>query len=232
MITAEDVSVMFNQNIVLNHLTFRVEAGDIAAVIGPNGSGKTTLVRAILGLTPFSGKILLMNKPVREVLSDIGYVPQEFVFDRTLPITVYEFLNISYEHIPKARMDHALQEVDMLKHKERMLVVLSGGELQRVLIARALLREPKILLLDEPISGIDAAGTNTFYEIVGHLNHVHHTTVVLVSHEVNMVYQFATKIICLNRDLICYGKPKETITHEMLEKLYGKDIKFQEHKHS
>lgn len=231
IIDAQNVTVSYQGNIVLNNLTFQIEEGDVVALIGPNGSGKTTLVRTILGLVKFSGTILLNGKSIQSFLNYIGYVPQQFDFDHTIPITVEEFLSISYQRVSSVRINQVLQEVDMLIHKDQQIGTLSGGQLQRILIARALIRDPKILLLDEPISGVDMAGTKTFYEIVSHLNEVHNTTVVLVSHEVNMVYQFASKIICLNRDLICYGKPKETITKEVLERLYGKDIKFQEHEH-
>ena len=227
----KQLSVRYNGQTVLNDLTFSVKRGEIVAVVGPNGSGKTTLIRAILGLVPFQGQVSISQHPVRAILSKIGYVPQGFAFDRTIPITVEEFLKISSQKMIPRKIRHALLEVDMEKRTHTPLGTLSGGELQRVLIARALLNDPTLLLLDEATSEVDAVGTKGFYEIVTHLNRVHRTTVLLVSHEINMVYKFADQIICLNRDLICFGKPKDTITKEVLEKLYGEDVRFQEHKH-
>ncbi len=119
----------------------------------------------------------------------------------------------------------------MKEYEDYPIGSLSGGQFQRILIARSLLNDPVLLLLDEAISEIDIAGSKGFYDIISHLNKVHETTVILVSHEIQMVYKFADQVVCLNRELICYGKPKEAITKEVLEKLYGEEIRFQEHKH-
>lgn len=225
------LSVVYNGRTVLNDLNFSIKRGEIIAIVGPNGSGKTTLIRAVLGLLPYQGRILVNQKPVQEALGKIGYVPQRFTFDRTIPITVGEFLQISFRNISSRKINHALLEVDMNHEEHALIGTLSGGQFQRILIARSILNDPELLLLDEATSEVDAVGTKSFYEIVQHLNRVHQTTVLLVSHEINMVYKFADQIICVNRDLICYGKPKDAITKEVLEKLYGEDVRFQEHKH-
>ena len=228
----EHLSVGYNGLAILNDISFSIKEGEIAAIVGPNGSGKTTLIRAILGLTPYRGTVLVNGAPVQATLKQISYVPQRFAFDRTIPITVGEFLSMTFfGKSAHRKIDHALLEVDMKKHEHALIGDLSGGEFQRILIARALLNDPVLLFLDEATSGIDMAGEKSFYEIVSHLNKIHRTTVLLVSHEINMVYRFADQIICLNRDLICFGKPKEAVTKEVLEKLYGKDMKFQEHRH-
>ncbi|MBI4372870.1 MAG: metal ABC transporter ATP-binding protein [Candidatus Omnitrophica bacterium] len=231
ILEVKHLSVRFNGATILNDINFSIQKGEIVAVVGPNGSGKTTLIRAILGLVPYQGSISVNHEPVQTVLSQIGYVPQKFVFDRTIPMTVSEFLKIAFKKVGPRKIRHVLLEVAMKQHENTPIGHLSGGEFQRILIARALLNDPAILLLDEPTSEVDLVRTKSFYEIVAHLNDVHQTTVLLVSHEINMVYKFAGQIICLNRDLICYGKPKDTITKEVLEKLYGQDIRFQEHKH-
>ncbi|HLD56100.1 MAG TPA: metal ABC transporter ATP-binding protein [Candidatus Omnitrophota bacterium] len=228
----EHLSVSYNRHAVLNDINFSIKEGEIAAIVGPNGSGKTTLIRAILGLVSYRGRVLVNGAPVQSALKRIGYVPQRFTFDRTIPITAVEFLSMtSFEKQEHRKINHVLLEVDMKRHERTLIGDLSGGEFQRILIARALLNDPAILFLDEATSGIDIAGEKSFYEIVSHLNKIHRTTVLLVSHEINMVYRFADQIICLNRDLICFGKPKEAITKEVLEKLYGKDVRFQEHRH-
>ncbi len=231
ILQVEHLSVNYNGNSVLNDLNFSIKKGEIVAIVGPNGSGKTTLIRAILGLVPYRGHVLVNHQPVRASLEKIGYVPQKFVFDRTIPMTAGEFLEIAFKNVKSRKIKHSLLEVDMKQHEDTLIGNLSGGQFQRVLIARSLLNDPSILLLDEAISEVDAAGAKGFYDIVAHLNHVHQTTVLLVSHEINMVYKFADQIICLNRDLICYGKPKDAITKEVLEKLYGQDVRFQEHRH-
>ena len=227
----EHLSVTYNGRTVLNDLNFSINRGEIVAIVGPNGSGKTTLIRAILGLVPYHGHVSVNGAPVQQALEKIGYVPQRFTFDRTIPMTVGEFLQISFRNVAPRKIRHALLEVDMIEQEQAPIGSLSGGQLQRVLIARSLLNDPEILLLDEATSEVDAVGTKSFYDIVAHLNQIHQTTVLLVSHEINMVYKFADQIICLNRDIICYGKPKDTITKEVLEKLYGQDVRFQEHKH-
>lgn len=231
IIEVEHLSVNYNGQTVLNDLNFSVREGEIVAVVGPNGSGKTTLVRAILGLVPYQGRILINHQPVQGMLEKIGYVPQKFTFDRTIPMTAGEFLKIAFRKVSSRKIKHVLLEVDMMEHEYEPIGTLSGGQLQRILIARSLLNDPSILILDEATSEIDVRGAKSFYDIVGHLNRIHQTTVILISHEINMVYKFADQIVCLNRDLICFGKPKDTITKEVLEKLYGQEIRFQEHKH-
>ena len=231
ILQVEHLSVNYNGNTVLNDLNFSIKKGEIVAVVGPNGSGKTTLIRAILGLILYRGRVLVNHQPVKTTLGKIGYVPQRFFFDRTIPITAGEFLQIAFQKVQPRKIRHALLEVDMKQHEDTPIGNLSGGQFQRVLMARAILNNPSILFLDEATSEVDIVGAKSFYDIVAHLNRIHQTTVLLVSHEINMVYKFADQIICLNRDLICYGKPKDTITKEVLEKLYGSEVRFQEHKH-
>ena len=231
VIGVEHLSVTYEERTVLRDLNFEVKRGEIVAVVGPNGSGKTTLIRAILGLVPYQGRVEINGASVKKTLHQIGYVPQRFTFDRTIPMTVEEFLHISFENVTFPRIAHALKEVDMAQSAQSAIGTLSGGQFRRVLIARALINDPFLLLLDEATSGVDVAGAKSFYEIITHLNQVHQTTVVLISHEINMVYQFANQVICLNRDLICYGKPSEAITRDVLEKLYGKEFRFQQHQH-
>lgn len=214
----------------MNRLSFEVEKGSITAIIGPNGSGKTTLFKALLSLITYEGSIKIFQKPARDVLPRIGYVPQNFDFDRTLPITVNEFLSFAYgrRSLKNNEICHEVQ-VDVLVDK--LIGELSGGQLQRVLIAQALIKNPDLLLLDEPSAGIDIEGAQAFYDLVLHLNHEHGVTVLLISHEINMVYSFADQILCLNRDLVCNGPPREVLTKEIMEKLYGPDIGLRGHEH-
>jgi zinc transport system ATP-binding protein len=231
IVDIQSLSVNYQGRTVLKNLNFSIEEGQIVAVVGPNGSGKTTLVRTILNLTPHRGHVLINGRPAQEMLTQVGYVPQRYDWDPTIPITVGEFLRIAFPKVEGRNIKRVLLEVDMKDAEHRILGSLSGGELQRILIARALVHEPKLLILDEATSAVDTVSAKSFYEIVSHLQKVHRTTVLLVSHEINMVYRFADKIVCLNHELICYGKPEVAITKEVLEKLYGREVKFQRHDH-
>ena len=226
----KNLTVRYNDHVILNELNFWVNSGEIVAIIGPNGSGKTTLLKAILGLIPCQGEVKILGGPARRVLDDIGYVPQRLDFDRTFPLTVNEFLSfMKTKNVPWR--EEVLRESGVDMFTDERIGELSGGQLQRLLIAKALLKEPKLLLLDEATSGVDMAAEMTFFELIEHLNKTHNMTIMLISHEVQMVYKFATQILCLNKDLVCNGRPKEAITAEVLEKLYGKNIEFQAHEH-
>jgi zinc transport system ATP-binding protein len=226
----KNLTVKYGDHVILNALNFYVNSGEIVAIIGPNGSGKTTLLKAILGLIPHQGEVKILGGPPKRALGDIGYVPQRLDFDRTFPLTVTEFLDFTKVKTPGWR-EEALRETGVDAFTDKRIGELSGGQLQRLLIAQALLKEPKLLMLDEPTSGVDIAAEMTFFDLIEHLNDIHDLTIMLISHEVQMVYKFATQILCLNKDLICSGKPSEAITQEVLEKLYGKNIEFQPHEH-
>jgi len=228
-IRMKDVSVTRDAQEVVKNVTVDIYEGDIVAIIGPNGAGKSTLLKAILGLLDYTGEISIYNKKPSAFLKNIGYVPQRFSFDKNFPLTVDEFLHLSSQD--KAAIHKALDEVEMTTYKNKRLGSLSGGQLQRVLIARAIVNKPKLLLLDEPTAGIDLEGEKDFYEIIRHQNQQHGVTIVMISHEVNVVYSFASQVICLNRDLACVGVPKEALTKEVLEVLYGKNTVIKEHSH-
>lgn len=232
IIQTKNLSVSFNANVILRNININVKEGDVVAVIGPNGSGKSTLIKAILGLVPFSGEIKILGTNIEKQLEQIGYVPQKFSFDTTFPLTVWEFLKLAAnDKIKKDRILQVLTEVEMEKYQNQALGQLSGGQLQRILIARALLNDPKILFLDEPTTGIDIEGEKDFYQIIKHQNIKHNVTIIMISHEINMVYKFADQIICLNKDLICMGEPKQAITKEVMKELYGEDVDLMHHHH-
>ena len=225
-----NLTVTYGDHVILNELNFWVNVGEIVAIIGPNGSGKTTLLKAILGLIPYRGEVKIFGRPPKLGLDDIGYVPQTLDFDRTFPLTVEEFLDFIKVKNRQWR-EEVLEEAGVTAFTDKRIGELSGGQLQRLLIAKALLKEPKLLMLDEATSGVDVAAEMTFFDLIAHLNEIHKVTIMLISHEVQMVYKFATQILCLNKDLVCNGRPKEAITKEVLEKLYGKNIEFQSHEH-
>lgn len=232
VIEAHNVTISLGRKPVVNNVSFKLNQGEIASIVGPNGAGKTTLVRAILGLIPYTGTIRLFGKQPKKMIKHVGYVPQKFSFDPSFPLNVHEFLSLTLHKNDHERIVNALEEMEVKNTMYKMLGDLSGGQLQRVLIARALLHNPRILFLDEPTAGVDMEGARTFYEIIEHLNSSHDVTIVLISHEINMVYKFATYVLCLNKDLYCKGVPKETITQEMLQKLYGKNVQLKAHHHN
>jgi len=226
-IEIKNLNVSFGSLKVLNNISFEVEEGNITAIIGPNGSGKSTLLKAILGLIPYKGEILIYGEPNYKQRKLIGYVPQHFEVEKFLPVTVKEFLefNLTEKNLPqKSHLEHYLKELDILDYKNKLLRELSGGQLQRVLFCRALINDPKILLLDEPISEIDIAGQKEFYEIIKFLNKEHHLTILIVTHEITVVHHFATHLICLNKKLVYNGPITLLFKEEILKELYGKEI--------
>ncbi len=231
VLEVKDLSVRFAGVAALERVSFAIEKEAIIAVIGPNGSGKTTLLKAILGLVPFQGEVRLFSRPLRQVLPQVGYVPQRFAFDRTFPLTVEEFISLTCRSPERLPVHGVLAEVGMNEFKGKLIGELSGGQLQRVLLAHALLHHPRILFLDEATSGIDIEGQGDFYSTIQRLNREHGVTVMMVSHEISMVYKFSDRIICLNRDLISHGETRSTLTAEVLRKLYGENSSFQPHDH-
>lgn len=224
IISARDVNVILNAHHILEGITFDIEPGEIAAIIGPNGSGKTTLLKTLLGLVPYEGEITIAgSSPARlhTVASKIGYVPQRLEFDRTMPITVHELFAI---HLRKgARIPtQTLKVVGVDRLLERKLGVLSGGEFQRVLLALALLNDPEILFLDEPAASVDIEGAAEIYQLITTLRKERLLTILIVSHDVDVVFRYADKVLCVNHRLLCKGAPQDALTAKVMEELYGK----------
>ncbi|PIT86606.1 MAG: zinc ABC transporter ATP-binding protein, partial [Candidatus Magasanikbacteria bacterium CG10_big_fil_rev_8_21_14_0_10_43_6] len=173
---------------------------------------------------------------VKESIGRIGYVPQRFSFDKTLPITVEEFLHLSVcgrkQHIKKDNINSVLDMVDMKVQKFKRLGALSGGQLQRILIARALLHERDIMILDEPSTGIDAVGERSLYKMIKSINEKKKTTFIIVSHELDFVTKYADSVVCLNRKLICHDAPEKALLCEGVKELYGSHVAVHlHHKH-
>lgn len=230
----ENLCVKKNGRHLLENISFSVEEGRIVAILGPNGAGKTTLIKAILGLTDYeTGSVSLFGRPFRHNNADVrvGYVPQRLEFDRTFPITVSELLTFTippFYSLPfpvkqgkKGDIGSILEVVGARDLMIRSIGSLSGGELQRVMMAKAIVNDPKILFLDEPASGVDIEGQERFYDLVKRLNTERRLTVILISHDLNVVYRFADDVLCLNRRLVCSGSPEKTLTDEVIKSVYG-----------
>ncbi len=225
----QNVSVQLKNEQIVQNVSFSVEKGDTVAIIGPNGAGKTTLLKAILGFLPYKGTIQWEGAPV------IGYVPQKLDLERDLPLTMQEFLDLAprfqqrERHTPKELLEFIGLPQSLLS---RSLSTLSAGEFQRVLIAFALVNHPDILLFDEPTASIDIGGQETIYEVLHRIQDVHYSfALILISHDLSMVYRYANKVLCLNKKQICFGDPQEVLTPEELKKLYG-GASFYHHLHA
>lgn len=233
-ISVRNVNVILNGHRVLADVSFDVAAGEVAAIVGPNGSGKTTLVKAILGLVPYRGDIAVLGVPPHDlprVASRVGYVPQRLDFDRTMPVTVAELLNVHLlDRHAKNATESALAAVKAPDLRHKMIGVLSGGEFQRVLLALALLNEPELLLLDEPAAGVDIEGAAEFYALIQDLRAQRDMTIVMVSHDIDVVFRHATQVLCINHALICTGAPQEALTPDTMRALYGAEQSVYAHK--
>lgn len=232
IIQVKNLSVKYDNTYVLKDISFNIDKGSITVILGPNGSGKTTLLKTMLGLVPINqGQILINGQSINGSKQIVGYVPQRFSFDRTFPITVEEFLNLALVDKTKQKnIDEFLDDVGMKKHKQKLIGGLSDGQLQRILIVRALINDPQILFFDEPVSGIDVEGERTFYELISHLNQDHKITAIIVSHEIDVVFDFSNQVLCLNKKLLCQGSPEDILTQETLQRLYGEKTGVYKHK--
>lgn len=232
-IEVKKLNYKFGSTTVLNDINFSVDKGKIVVIIGPNGSGKTTLLKNIIGIyRPFSGEILIDGQAPKNIVKKIGYVPQKFEFARDIPVTVREFMDLEKcgeKNHGCGNISKMLYEVGLENFEDRGLSDLSGGQFQRVMIARALLHEKEFLIFDEPAAGIDIAGGQTIYDLIKKINQQIHATCLIVSHELNIVNKYANKVICLNKKIICTGAPEIAITPENLKRLYGADASLYHH---
>jgi len=203
LIRLEHVAVTLAGQNVLENIQLSVNPGEIVTLIGPNGAGKTTLVRSVLGLLkPTSGSV--WRRPKLRV----GYMPQKLHVDATLPLSVLRFLRL-VPGVDRARALAALNEVGAEKVIDSPLQGISGGEMQRVLLARALLREPELLVLDEPVQGVDVAGQAELYSLITRLRDRHGCGVLMVSHDLHLVMSTTDQVVCLNRHVCCSGHPEQ-----------------------
>lgn len=217
LLTVKDLGVIYGTQPIIEGVNFDLNEGDIALIVGPNGAGKTTLLRAIAKLTPHSGSVSWSRK------IKIGFVPQKLDFERSLPLTVRELFGIVLGFRDRTKIIEALEFSKAEHLLDQRLGQLSGGELQRVLIAFVLAEGPDVLLFDEPLSGIDIGGEETIYQHLVHTVKVKKLTVLMVSHDLSVVFRLASKVICLNKTVRCVGAPRD-IRDEALQDLYGGEV--------
>jgi zinc transport system ATP-binding protein len=237
ILKVHELGVKLENHQILNNLSFFVKKGDVLALVGPNGAGKSVLFRTLLGLVPYSGEVEWQEN------LKINYIPQKFYIDKDTPLTVEEFLkfkNKDINHVISTlisvgitddahpgEVEHFVKE-HLLQHR---IGWLSGGQLQRVLIAWSILDNPDVLLFDEPTSGIDIGGEETIYNLLETLRQERNLTILLISHDLNIVYKYANNVICLNREMTCFGAPKIVLDPRALTELYGGETSFYRHEH-
>jgi zinc transport system ATP-binding protein len=210
----DGVSLAFGQRQVLENVSLQLHPGEIVTLIGPNGAGKTTLLRVALGLEkPDTGSVRL--KPGLR----LGYLPQRLKVDDTMPLTVRRFLSLAPN--PQRSGAEALGETGAGHVLDLPVQTLSGGELQRVLLARALMRDPDLLVLDEPVQGVDVAGQAEIFALIRRIRDTRQTAILLVSHDLHLVMAKTDKVICLNRHVCCSGHPDEVMRDPAYRALFG-----------
>lgn len=215
LISGRSLRVARGGRVIIADIDIDIHPREIVTLIGPNGSGKTTLVRALLGLERLDGGTIHRAAGTR-----IGYVPQRFDIDRALPMTVERFLELGNGE-RRQHISRVLGEVGAGHVARQQLSELSGGELQRVALARALLGDPSLLVLDEPVRGVDYAGEAELYTLIGRLRDERGLGVLLVSHDLHVVMAASDRVLCLNRHVCCSGVPETVAQHPEYMRLFG-----------
>lgn len=227
----ENFSVKIGNNEILKDVNLHMHCGELTSIIGPNGAGKSTLLKALLGEVKHSGNLNFMgqndnkyNQPI------IGYVPQHLTFDKNTPISVLDLFVCCKTALPswlnpkKKIREEVLESLKRVKVPyliDRKLGALSGGELQRVLLALALDPMPNILLLDEPVSGVDQNGLELFYEILLDIKKNYDLSIILVSHDLDLVYKYSDRVALVNGTVVCSGTPNQVFSHPATKKIFG-----------
>lgn len=226
----EGFGVKAGNKVLLQDVNLHIHCGELTVLIGPNGAGKTTLLKAILGEIPHSGTLTYLDaRGLRSGLPWIGYVPQRLDFDKSSPASVLDLCSACILGPPLLFRSRAVRKrvkVNLERFQARHLIDrrvgdLSGGELQRVLLACALDPIPDLLLLDEPVSGVDLQGMELFYNMVSDLRQRYDMSIILVSHDLQMVSRFADRLVFLNQTVLASGPPEEVLNDDRLRKVFG-----------
>ena len=224
ILKVRNLNVRLDHQSIIENLSFEVKKGEVLTILGPNGAGKSVLLKNLIGLLPYKGEI----EWAKEL--KIGYVPQRLPFIKDIPLNIRDFFNLKGS--PEKETEDILNSVgfkeDFLRKK---IGDLSSGQFQRVLIAWGLVGNPQVLLFDEPMTGVDISAEETIYNLLAKLKGERDLTILLVTHDLSVVYKFSTDVICLNRQPICYGPPQEVLTPESLQRLYGGEVRYYQHKH-
>ncbi len=211
----KNLSVQMGGHIALRNVDFSINSGEIVTIVGPNGSGKSTLLRVLIGaIRPASGTVTVSSN------LRIGYVPQKIGIDPTLPITVRRFLSLPTRR-KEGDIQKALGRVQATELENKQMFALSGGQFQRVLLARALLEQPELLILDEPTTGLDQPGSAALYRLIEEIRTDLGTAVLMVSHELHVVMSASDRVVCLNGHVCCHGTPDNVASAPEYRALFG-----------
>ena len=229
IVEIERLSYAYSGNLVLDNISFSIGEGDILGMIGPNGAGKTTLFSCMLGLLDdYTGIIKIFGEDIknknRRIFERVGYIPQKKTIEQNFPATVEEIVSLGITttgKISREKIASALETVDLRGQKDRRIGELSGGQQQRVLIAKAMVNNPKLLILDEPVTGIDLDAQNKFYSLLKKLNQEDRITIIWASHDLDAVNRLATSVACINRSMFFHGKTQEFFENPDLLKAYS-----------
>ena len=217
LLQTENMSLFAGEQDLLSGVSLTVSAGEIVTIIGPNGAGKTTLFRVLLGVIPPNSGSIYKKPNLR-----IGYLPQKITVDPILPLSVSRIMNLT-GNFSVRQIENVLDETGVLSLKNKPVYQLSGGEFQRVMLARALLKNPELLVLDEPVQGVDYMGESELYKLIGNLINKHGCGVLMVSHDLHVVMASTDRVLCLNRHVCCEGEPEDVSQHQEYLRLFGLD---------
>jgi zinc transport system ATP-binding protein len=229
LIKAENITLKRGGKTILDRISMEIKEGDFLTIVGPNGAGKTSLLKIIAGITkPDMGTV------ERAPALKIGYVPQRFVPDPTLPITADYFLSLGTRS-DKKRRRHVMELAGIGHLSTRMLHVLSGGEIQRLLLARALIHQPQLLVLDEPAQNLDISGELSLYTLINQLHKDMKLSILMVSHDLHMVMASTTRVLCLFHHICCWGSPEHVMKDPAFKEVFGDEMSrlmaFYQHSH-
>jgi zinc transport system ATP-binding protein len=222
----EELSIRLDGNEILRDLTFNVPERSALAVIGPNGAGKTVLFKALIGAVPYHGTVRWAPG------TRIGYVPQKLDLERDLPVAGRDFLlaKVDVSGAPRGDVDRVLELVNVSRGVAGQPIgTFSGGQFQRLLLAAALIGRPTVLLFDEPTAGVDEPGEERLYGMIRRVQEAEGLTLLLISHELSVVYRNATNVLCLSRQRPCFGPPEEILTPDRIAQVYGEPLKYHHH---
>jgi len=225
IVDVSHLTVTYGDTTVVNNISFTVYQHDVIVILGPNGGGKTTLLKALVGLVPYKGTIAWHTQ-------SIGYLPPpEAIFRTRIPsLTVQDFFSLKGASVESVK--HMIHEVglqDSIRNKP--ISTLSTGQFQRMMLAWVCINKPAVLLLDEPTAGIDVGGQETIFSLLHRLWKEWKLTIIVITHNAHIIWKHATKVLCINKDLICFDTPEKALNADVLKHIYGTEVSFYEHKH-